>query len=194
MPDKRKRQKREHRGQCVKCGKTPVVAGHRCAECREKHLKYMREGYAERRLEIVRAERESRTCLRCGSARPSWGYTCDTCRMALRVEAIAVANQKARERHRDPKVREQVKRRIAKTKAMVYDKYGGKCVHCGEDRPEVLTLDHVNNDGHKDKMPNGKRRPVIYTKVLAAGCPPTFQLLCRTCNWLKHARGGTLDA
>jgi len=197
MSEKGKRRRRAQRGACVKCGGTPVEAGGRCKKCRDKHLGYMKEAYVDRTKERLRAAREAekaaRVCERCHSAHPEWGYTCEACRAELRIEAIAAAKKKQKERSRDPRTLEMNRKRLLKLKGMVYETYGGKCVHCGEDRQDALTIDHVNNDGHTDKLPSGKRRPPVYSKILAEGCPPRYQLLCRTCNWLKHARGGTLD-
>lgn len=34
----------------------------------------------------------------------------------------------------------------------VIEKYGGKCLCCGEEQILFLTIDHKNNDGHEDRQ------------------------------------------
>ena len=65
--------------------------------------------------------------------------------------------------------------------------YGGKCACCDEDRPEVLTVDHVHNNGaeHRRIIPGGSP---LYTWLRKQGFPQDdYQLLCRSCNFAKQA-------
>ena len=69
--------------------------------------------------------------------------------------------------------------------------YGGyRCACCGEGEPMFLTLDHINNDGARDR-----REPGLYMKRLLSlrkrGYPRGFQVLCSNCNHGKHRNGGT---
>ena len=64
---------------------------------------------------------------------------------------------------------------------------GGKCRCCGETEPVFLTLDHVQNDGHKDRK---LARHLLMARVEAEGFPPDrYQILCWNCNAAK-AMGG----
>ena len=75
-------------------------------------------------------------------------------------------------------------RRIVAVRKAVFDYYGNKCKCCGETNPLFLTMDHINNDGHKDKEKNGDRRNgwVLYRNIILNNFPNTFQTLCYNCN------------
>lgn len=72
--------------------------------------------------------------------------------------------------------------------------YGeGRCAQCGVSDVDVLTLDHINNDGNKHRaelVGNRKRRSLgssaMYKKIEKDGYPPIFQVLCFNCNVKKH--------
>lgn len=59
---------------------------------------------------------------------------------------------------------------------------GGSCVCCGETEQVFLDIDHLNNDGAKDR-----KETSAATWSLAFREPERFQILCRNCNWAKHA-------
>ena len=73
-------------------------------------------------------------------------------------------------------------------KKIVFEHYGNVCSCCGETEIMFLTIDHVNNDGNKDRRINGTH---IYKRIIKEGFPSHFQILCRNCNWGKHVNGGT---
>ena len=54
-------------------------------------------------------------------------------------------------------------------------------------RLSILSLDHINGDGHKDKGKNGKRigSTTLYRKVKRLGYPDGFQVLCFSCQGIK---------
>jgi hypothetical protein len=72
--------------------------------------------------------------------------------------------------------------------------YGGHCVCCGEDTPEFLTIDHINNDGatHRRRI-SGRGRGYnarVDLWLRRNGCPKdNFQLLCMNCNFAKGKYG-----
>ena len=70
--------------------------------------------------------------------------------------------------------------RYRKTRAMVIEHYGGKCSCCGEAIPEFLTLDHINNDGAKQRRDLKSKN--IYANIVKMGFPPDFRVLCWNCN------------
>ena len=73
------------------------------------------------------------------------------------------------------------KRQRSRLKDDAIKAYGGECYCCGEDNPDLLTIDHVNNDGHiLRKNSNAHKR--IYKAVKREGYPPTYRLACYTCN------------
>lgn len=56
---------------------------------------------------------------------------------------------------------------------------GGPCACCGESILTMLTVDHVNGDGHLDRSGN------IHKKVLRCDEPGRYQALCLNCNQAK---------
>lgn len=56
----------------------------------------------------------------------------------------------------------------------------------------LLSLDHINNDGYKDKHPGGGKKSgkELYLLVKRQGFPDTFQTLCMNCNWGKKLGKG----
>lgn len=71
---------------------------------------------------------------------------------------------------------------------------GVRCVHCGEENFFVLAIDHINEDGYKDRNTRLKRFS-YYKGILEMGVEEAkkkYQILCRNCNWMKriiHLRG-----
>ena len=64
--------------------------------------------------------------------------------------------------------------------------YGGRCMCCGEDREQFLTLDHVNGGGYAHGKRVG-RGLAIYRDLRHRGWPKDgYQLLCMNCNWAKR--------
>lgn len=77
--------------------------------------------------------------------------------------------------------------RQAELKELVYRGYGAKCACCGETGPKFLTLDHVNNDGFKDRH---RRMVDVYREIIKNHFPPTFQIMCFNCNCGRAMNGG----
>lgn len=62
--------------------------------------------------------------------------------------------------------------------------YGGKCACCEEGRPEFLAIDHINNDGAKDRRGGGH-----WYGYLLRYHPTDVQILCHNCNMAKAIYG-----
>lgn len=73
-------------------------------------------------------------------------------------------------------------------KEQVYSHYGKLCNCCGENNIDFLTIDHVNNDGHKDKK-LGKTTKLIMSYIIKNNYPNSFQILCMNCNFGKRKTG-----
>lgn len=64
-----------------------------------------------------------------------------------------------------------------------------RCVCCGEDNFFFLTMDHMQNDGHKHRKENIRVRVIsIYLKK--HNYPEGFQVLCFNCNCGKSLNNG----
>jgi hypothetical protein len=73
----------------------------------------------------------------------------------------------------------------SKLKSEVFNAYGNRCKCCGETRQELLTIDHIFNDGNLDRK---KHRSGIglYSWIRQNNFPKDrFQLLCWNCNCSK---------
>ncbi len=77
-----------------------------------------------------------------------------------------------------------------KLRLEMVEAYGGKCLHCGETDPIVLTLDHINDDPDPEYEWCGKSARGgynLYRKLRKEGWPKDrFQLLCFNCNMRKE--------
>jgi hypothetical protein len=69
-------------------------------------------------------------------------------------------------------------------KKLVLKKLGNKCKKCGFTDDRVLQVDHVNNDGFKERR-NKISGAGLYRKVLKDK-NNVYQLLCANCNWIKR--------
>lgn len=119
---------------------------------------------AARNLEAAARRRDAGLC-RCGKNPPAPGKTtCQSCRdyKAVRLREL----------------REQVVRG-----------YGGCCVNCGEDDPNVLELDHVANDGGKHRRETSGPGNRMYAWAVENGFPARLQLLCASCHLAKTRTG-----
>jgi hypothetical protein len=81
--------------------------------------------------------------------------------------------------------------------------YGGKCACCGETRAFLLCIDHVNNDGAKERRRFAKTIPEGRNNLRGGAGTPFFlwliknnfpnkeryQVLCFNCNTLKATKG-----
>jgi len=69
--------------------------------------------------------------------------------------------------------------------------YGSICVCCGESRTDVLTIDHVKNDGAHHRHEIGRGGTIFYTWLRKQGFPQDgrFQLLCFNCNRARYFYG-----
>lgn len=83
----------------------------------------------------------------------------------------------------------------ASNRDAVFQAYGGYvCCCCGEDEPMFMTIDHIDNDGaeHRRELGTkiGRGGSGFFDWLRRNNFPPGFQVLCRNCNWGKHANGG----
>ena len=80
----------------------------------------------------------------------------------------------------------------AQIKLEMLEALGWKCACCGEDNPQFLQLDHINNDGaeHRSKYESSNHR-LIWADAKREGWPrDKYQLLCGNCNYAKEYYDG----
>ena len=76
------------------------------------------------------------------------------------------------------------------TKEIVFSHYGWRCACCGEEERAFLSMDHVNNDGYKDRVNKSRSSSKLYRKIKKQGFPRAYQVLCMNCNFGKRMNGG----
>jgi hypothetical protein len=80
-------------------------------------------------------------------------------------------------------------KRCQNAKAILLSVYGRVCACCGEDNPEFLTLDHIQNDGKEDRKAMGQNYKV-YLKAAEENDRSRYQILCWNCNFGRARHGG----
>lgn len=78
----------------------------------------------------------------------------------------------------------------ARVKQIVLTHYGdgvSKCVECGFDDTDCLTIDHINDDGynHRAKI-GGLLGSAFYKWLVRNDLPIGYQTLCANCNLKKE--------
>lgn len=76
-----------------------------------------------------------------------------------------------------------------KVKQRVIKEYGGKCAikRCKIKDPDMLTLDHVNDDGAKERIRGISSGDGIYRQLVRKGkFPKKYQILCANHNLKKE--------
>ena len=84
---------------------------------------------------------------------------------------------------------EYLRNRRIELRNRVYSHYGNICKCCKETNKLFLTVDHVNNDGYKDRRGGGSSDR-LYRQIIVENFPDRFQLLCYNCNYGKARNGG----
>ena len=83
-------------------------------------------------------------------------------------------------------------RKYHRKKIEVLKRYGGdnpKCSYCSESRYECLQIDHINDDGNRERLnvPSGEN--FYYWVIRQPFQPNRYQVLCANCNHIKRTRG-----
>lgn len=67
----------------------------------------------------------------------------------------------------------------------IYSNYKMCCELCGEDDTDVLTLDHINGNGHKHRKEVGTD---FYCWIVRNHFPHGYRVLCFNCNWRERLK------
>lgn len=77
--------------------------------------------------------------------------------------------------------------RYHRQKLIALGMYGGKCVCCGEQDIDFLTIDHIKNDGAKERKMMNNQSGKIYGYLIRHKLQPKkYQILCWNCNLAKE--------
>lgn len=165
---------------------------------RDRHRKRVEAGLVKTRSQRSAERKAVSICVCCGVVdRPIEDglVTCNVCREKYRqwrVTNRGKASTKTRNKRRDPERLKELNRKYTRQlKRMIIDLYGGSCRCCGIEQIEFLTIDHINNDGTKDrqKMKTGSGGTRFYRKVLNGEKRDDLQVLCWNCNLAKAKYG-----
>lgn len=84
----------------------------------------------------------------------------------------------------DPSRKEKRDAYWKKRKSECFQKLGGVCRLCGTRDPDVLTVDHVNDDGNEERRSNPSNLK-IWNNIVHGDKVGRYQLLCFNCNVKK---------
>jgi hypothetical protein len=83
-----------------------------------------------------------------------------------------------------------IRRRARPYRRRIIQTLGAWCVCCSENIQHALTIDHVRNDGARERKEFPDVRE-LYRFFLAEGCPTErYQVLCRNCHESKNEMRG----
>lgn len=112
-------------------------------------------------------------CLWCSAPRANNTKYCDACKI---------------------KSRQSWKKGKQKCWKTIFEYLGDICVCCGESNKKFLTIDHINNDGYKEKKePYGKGSNIALkyaAKIRRGEKIENLQILCFNCNCGKARNKG----
>lgn len=89
--------------------------------------------------------------------------------------------------HQEKRILSAQGERRLRLKIKVFDHYGATCVHCNLDDITFLTLDHIANDGNKQRSEAGLKASgsAFYYWLQRNDYPSIVQVLCMNCNFIK---------
>jgi 5-methylcytosine-specific restriction endonuclease McrA len=87
------------------------------------------------------------------------------------------------------KVNKRSKEYAQNIRSIVLEHYGNKCACCGETRKEFLSIDHINNDGNKQRIIAGGGGFTFQCWIVKNNFPDDLQILCHNCNLAKGFYG-----
>ena len=163
---------------CLKCDKkyTPTSSKQRfCHDCGLINRKEYGRGYKQRpKVKVKIKERKKK--------------------YYQRPEIKEKQIRKSKERYEKNKevIKEKMRKRGKENyrilKKEFFDIYGNVCECCGESNLLFLSLDHLNNDGNKERKIYQTRD--IYKKAVKEKNKTKYQTLCFNCNQGKYINGG----
>ena len=200
-------------GLCERCGKTPVLNKTECDKCIEKRknkrIAKTLNGVCHCGKPTTNGQYSCDSCLKlkqnrrvgkcdCGRILTNGKTRCSNCLKSLKLKRTnrkvnglcVMCGQKAIV-DKNLCIKCSESGRIIKQKARLQRKlsiqqhYGGKCKRCGETNPDLLCLDHIDNNGTEHRRQIGGSSK-MYAFVIKNNFPKNFRLLCWKCNRLEY--------
>jgi hypothetical protein len=82
-------------------------------------------------------------------------------------------------KNREKRIAEAKKTRTT-ARALALEKYGGRCMCCGENRKEFLAIDHIGGGGKRHRKQHGYKNLALW--LMKKGWPTGYRVLCHNCN------------
>jgi hypothetical protein len=105
-----------------------------------------------------------------------------------RVRAYKAENMRKYRAQNPEKYAAQSRAAKARLKNKVFEMYGKKCAECGFSDIRALTLDHVLNNGARERDVLGERG--VYRRALQEENREEYQVLCMNCQFIKRIEAG----
>jgi len=106
-----------------------------------------------------------------------------------RLRPYKAANMRRYRAANPEKYAEQSRRAKERLRNKVFSVFGEVCVICGFSDKRALTLDHVLNNGAKEREEIGERG--VYSRAIRPENRHEYQMLCMNCQFIKrHEPGG----
>ena len=139
-------------------------------------------------------------CSKCKLNKPMENFYSDNRRIDKKQSACKICQNRDRKsydskkyiRNRDSKIKYS-RDRYHRLLNIVMKELGSMCNCCGEVEKSFLAIDHVNNDGYRDKNKNGNRisgQTLLYRIIKENFPPDKYQILCMNCNHSKSKNNG----
>ncbi len=76
---------------------------------------------------------------------------------------------------------------LAKSRSLVLDILGNKCIQCGFSDKRALQIDHINGGGTEKRLKGIDVGIPYHKRVIDSflNGDNEYQLLCANCNWIK---------
>lgn len=101
---------------------------------------------------------------------------------------LLLARKKKYQQENPEKLKEIRRKTTFKIKMETLTKYGGICKCCGESEVKFLAIDHINNDGAKQRRELKETKGgtgSFYYWLKRNNYPDGYQVLCHNCNMAK---------
>jgi len=161
-------------GKCSQCGNDNNTKQWWCATCTNRRKETYR---------LLRVDRKSKgLCPTCGRKTTGHVY----CSICLNREK-GYGKERYLRRSKNPKYKQYCKKHnkdiIRSLRFKVFSHYGLACKCCGDAHLDLLTLDHINDDGNIQREQSGTAGGYRFYKwVIANNYPTDLQTLCFSCN------------